>query len=767
MAKEYWFDRLGEVLQLSDKAKYAAPVSAPVSTGVTFRQFGPYDAGNGNWQFSRGLRVEMPAGATTDSLFAMATGSVTYLPAADGGPGRVALSRADAMATAQVKQVGVLPAWYPVPKFIVYENVDPGDARAAILAVLQDPTVAEGVRKRIRKAIKDPKFDATPDELADRWLQSNVPDGVPVSGGTKIGACGVSTTAGKLEATVKMVDRLNPAPILFYNPSYHIALWDAQGWLDPHNKLVPKQTRHNGPVAGSGRILMVQKTGSGIPPFDTPATASPTIRPAIAAAATADTVLILDTETYAEELVITKPLTLMSTSVDDANDVNPLFPAIDGTNLNRPIRISNVTGGIAHVSHLFVLNGKAVDEKQKGAGGGILVERTHNAVISACVVSGCIAEGAGVFAEGYGGGIGSYHSSPAIVHCRIHDNKAGGRGSGIGAWGYGWPTIYRCVIKDNEPPFFTPRGNIRNDGGGIAITIASPNIEDFEVIRHTPLDALATRWDAGDLKRARRNWARILNSTIQENTSRDDGGGVFISIASNVRISNSDITGNKARNNGGGVRVSMRCELVIIGGQIAHNQSNFEQLLTTNSGGAGLASRNNTLVQLRDVRITDNLASGWAGGGVSFVSTDEGDFTTHWPPSPPFDPPPNFDWNNILLHPQIFNFSGGDLEIDTKTSIDFNGASMIDGQDGNHGKGGGLYVLRFKGRREAERLEPLIITGKPIKVHLEDVLSLAEDNVAAFPQSTRLYLDDQSISPDLIENDNNLLAIGEFSYPQA
>ena len=92
---------------------------------------------------------------------------------------------------------------------------------------------------------------------------------------------------------------------------------------------------------------------------------------------------------------------------------------------------------------------------------------------------------------------------------------------------------------------------------------------------------------------------------------------------------------------------------------------------------------------------------------------------------------------------------------------------MIDGQDGNHGKGGGLYALRFKGPRQADRLEPQIITGKPIKIHLEDVLSLEGSNVAAFPQSTRLYLDDESKDPRFIENDPNLPAIGEFSYPQA
>src|SRR5262245_60677098 len=138
MAKDVWFDRLEEALNATRIANYAAPLSGTSSTGITFRQFGPFDAGNGDWQFSQGLHFEMPAGTPANSLFAMVTGTVTYSKGADGAPGKVVLSRGDVMATAQARQIGSFPTWFPQPKYFIYENVDAGEARSAVLAVLQD-----------------------------------------------------------------------------------------------------------------------------------------------------------------------------------------------------------------------------------------------------------------------------------------------------------------------------------------------------------------------------------------------------------------------------------------------------------------------------------------------------------------------------------------------------------------------------------------------------------------------------------------------------
>ena len=771
MVTEVRLDRLADAPTGSGIAKFAAPVSsaAPVPPGLTIRPFGPYDAGGGSWQFAIGLHFEMPAGLPARDLYAMATGSMRYLARAAGAPRRVVISRGDAAATAQAQETGPLPHWYPQPKLIVYENVDPSEARAAVLAALQRGKEAESALVRIRKKRGNPNFSATPEQLAELWLADEIPGGVPVLGGDRVGACGASAVAGRIEARVKMVDRLDPAPDLFFNPSYHIALWNAMGWIADGNALLGPQSEIGGPAVATGRIVFVKKTGSATAPFTSPATASTTIGPALGAAAAGDTVVILDAGTYAEELLIDKPVSLMSASTKKATDTSPGYPILDGGRLRRPIRIRNAAGGIAQVSRLSILNGVAKYDKQKGAGGGILVEATEKAIISSCVVRDCQAEGGGIFAEGYGGGVGSYHSSPAIIDCLIERNHGAGRGSGIGAWGYGWPAIFGCTVRQNIPPsrlnnppdLYGLANNIRGDGGGIAITISVNNIENIGQLLETTRATLPDRWRAEDLARSWRNWARIFGCVVEGNQAFDDGGGIFISIGSRVRMTRTTVRNNRAINNGGGIRVTMRSELVVEGGTISGNESNSALESDTRAGGGGIASRNTTLLRLRGVTIEGNHARGFAGGGISFISTDEGDFVGSWPP---LSSPPDFDWNNILLDPAIFGFVEANLEVDAATRIRNNTAAVIGSRTPDPGKGGALYALRFNGPRRASRVTPTI-AGQPIKVRIEAVGSLATTNSATFPGANRLYLDDMVVNPRLIRADADLPASGGFRYP--
>jgi len=395
---------------------------------------------------------------------------------------------------------------------------------------------------------------------------------------------------------------------------------------------------------------------------------------------------------------------------------------------------------------------------------GLTIARLRWSITGSCIVRDCTAQAGGIFgifAEGYGGGIGSYHSSPAISGCLIERNHAGGRGSGIGAWGYGWPTIFDCTVRGNIAPSSTPGRKVRGDGGGIAITISVNDIENVDELLETTREMLASRWTPEKLQRARRTWARVTNCLIENNQAFDDGGGIFISIASNVRINKTTIRNNKAVNNGGGIRVTMRSELIVIGGIISGNVSNSEGIIKTDAGGGGISSRNTTLLQLRGVTIRDNLAHGWAGGGISFISTNEGDFTDKWL----FVTPPNFDWNDVLLHPEIFAFTHADLVIDDATAVRDNKADMIEGQDADHGKGGGLYLLRFKGKRSATRIEPVIITGQPINIRIESVTSLDPSNSGTFPGTNRIFVDDQSLVPHVTKNDADLPASDSFNYP--
>ena len=518
----------------------------------------------------------------------------------------------------------------------------------------------------------------------------------------------------------------------------------------------------------TGTLRFVAKAGSATSPFDTPAKAAKTIPPAVNAAVAGDTVLILDGATYTEAVEIAKPLTLTSTSSLPATNPAHGYPKLDGGNARRPIAIRNVSGGVIHVSRVEVLKGRAAHASDHGVGGGILVDRMHAAVISSCHVHGNQTAGGGIFSEGYGGGIGSYHASPAIVGCVVEGNHAQGRGSGIGAWGYGWPAIFGCRIRGNVPqgggnsisPTDPLIRNERPDGGGVAITVAVNNTEDFNALRTTTLAGLPSRWTAADLGRARANHVRLVDCVLEQNNAGDDGGGLYVSIASNVRMINTDIRDNLALRNGGGIRVTMRSELRIRGGTISGNASNRDADPNENHAGGGISSRNTTLLELRGVTIEENESRGFAGGGIYFISSDEGDILPTWPP---LVTPPPFDWNNVLLG--VMGFTGAELSIDGDTIVRLNHAEVLPGRaSGDPGKGGGLYALRFNGARRATRVSPTI-TGQPLTLVLADAAVLATSNVSSFAGAKRLYLDDQSGAAPVVKSDADLPASGGYRYP--
>jgi parallel beta helix pectate lyase-like protein len=778
MAGELWFDRLGEVLAAGG-APHAAPVSAAGAdaSAVSVRPFGPFDAGGGSWQFSTGLRFDMPAASPAKPLYAMATGTMRFLAGAGGQPNRVVLARGDLPSAAVAKAAGGLPYWYPPVRLIVYENVDRAEAKAAALAALGQKGETQRALKRLQSA--DAGARATAAELAEKWLADEIPEGIAVLGRQKVGACGASPTAGRVEATVRLVEQIEPAPTRFWNPAFLLALWEAEGWIPSGNDLLDEQVDTGGPIVSTGRLVFVAKAGSGTAPFDTPAKAAKTIPPAVGAAAAGDTVLILDSSTYTEAVTISKGITLTSTSTKKATDAAHGYPTIDGQNARRPITIQDVPSGVAHVSRLKVIRGSAAHvwppARDKGSGGGILVDQVQGAAITSCHIRENFSKGGGIFAEGYGGGICSYHASPAIVGCLIESNKSQGRGAGVGCWGYGWPSIFDCVVRQNRPqdagniPSLSDRlaGNDRPDGGGIAITIGVNRTENAATLTETTTAAtLGAQWDAAKLKMARANWARIVRCQILSNTCGDDGGGLYVSIASNVRIVDTAIRQNSAEDNGGGIRVTMRSELVLIRCTIASNVSNSASDPDESFAGGGISSRNTTLLKLRGTTVENNQSKGFAGGGIYFIGSDEGDLLRFWPP-PPAPQPPDFDWNNVLLHPSIFAFGTARLEVDSSSRIRGNTAQVLPGRTvapPDPGKGGGVYAYRHNGARRATRVSPTIV-GPPIEVEIADVASLEASNVSSFADAKRIYVDDRAPSPPVVKKDTDLPGSGGFSYP--
>ena len=738
---------------------YSLPLTPDASSvqNIKVHPFGPFDAGGGNWQLRKGLSVEVNAG--TCDLYAITTGSMVFTPDPSGGPGQVTLTRGDVMGSALARAISALPDWYPQPTLIIYKNVDPLDARRAAQAALSrvtPVTAMELTLKLLRKTRNDPSFTATRDQLVDMWLQGQIPMGIPVSGGDFVGGCGAAPGGGRF-AEIQMVDG-TPAQ-RYFNPSYYLASWNAMTWIGDGDPLRAEQTDTGGPAAvtATGRLVFVSKASpSSVAPFTSPATASQTINAALNAASPGDTIVILDQSTYAEQIVINKAVSITSAGTRAATDPSPDYPIIDGQNSLRPVVVRAVEG-LVQIGKVTITNGLAAKSVDRGSGGGILVDSVGMAVISNCAISNCKAQGTGFFSEGYGGGIASYHSSPAIVRCLVSDNQAASRGSGVGIWGYGWPAIFDSKISGNSSI-----NTIRGDGGGIAIATSVTKSETAQSYMGTTVANLSTRWDSTKLASAANNRIRITRCTIENNRSGDDGAGLYISVQADVLMSRTNVLSNKAGGDGGGVRVSMDSKLHMTDCRVSNNEANTKN---QKAGGGGISCRNPRRLKLERTIVSGNICREGAGGGLYFISSDEGELYTKDPLLGSFDQchdpnpqKPKFDWNDVLL--SIFLHRDATLDVAGDCAFYDNQATP-----GDHGKGGAVYVLRWKGKRSS-CLGPLqgpwgpagsMIDGAaPVHITITSTDVLQSSNVGSFvnrdpasPHSSHttnlLYLEDEVV----------------------
>src|SRR5262249_33600299 len=148
--------------------------------------------------------------------------------------------------------------------------------------------------------------------------------------------------------------------------------------------------------------------------------------------------------------------------------------------------------------------------------------------------------------------------------------------------------------------------------------------------------------------------------------------------------------------------------------------------------GGGISARNAPLVQLEKTVVRNNTANGYAGGGVYFITTDEGPLPTILS-VPSWD----FDWNDFLW--TIYQYDGAPLTIDHDSSFLDNRATTLSGQAADLGKGGAIYILRWKGLRksglmipEEPGVTPPVLKGKLITVYIGDSDVLSLTNSASF-----------------------------------
>lgn len=693
---------------LGERPFYHSPVNR--DSTITIDSFGPYNAGtaqNPDWRFRTSMNFTA-ASATAPFVYAMASGCLYYRPAGTQGASSVVLLRADPYGVFVATTIGILPSWFPQPGCFVYANVPEDASRAAARLLLRSPSQMDTAISLLRRRgtqLTAPETqgekDAMAEHLADLWLTGGLPDGIFATAGERIGAFGTAT-AGEFSVEISMVHNIDPVPDRWYNPCYFLAAWNELGILRDSD-VFPEFLSMEGPPAGNGVIHTVSGGGAAI-------------GQALALAVAGDTILITDSETYSEELVIGKGVNIMGVgnalkSSDILDPLNALgnfidYPTLTGNRLLRPVAFEAVTDGVAYLGRVRVTEGRVNTtaipfDGPALSGGGILINKADRVVISSCFIESCDTQNPGLVNAGNGGGIYIHHSSPAILCSVVRDNVSAGRGGGVAAYGYGWPTLYSCRISNNETSFDG------GDGGGVAIQVAVPKLASLPTLGVAADDFfLENLFDQSDLLQARQNYVRISNCYIDRNRASDDGGGVYATNASRLIMRRCRITSNTAINNGGGIRLTFGTHLRISDSFCFNNMANSAESPDNQAGGGGIAARNAGLLEIRRCVIRSNAAKLWAGGGLSFISSDEGlAFKI-------------LDYNRFLENQQIYRYQGAELFVDGGTEISDNEA--LDPPRRFHGKGGGVYIWRNVDSSAAQKknknfplVDPIITADRP------------------------------------------------------
>ncbi len=771
----------------------AARKSFPVGTDplIAAEPYGPREDA-GAWRFNLGWRFATPPG--TDAL-AVGYGVVHFSPPSGGLPALLGLRLAGAELPALY--VAGLPRWLPAPRWAIYVGLETATVHAAATALL-DAGRLEGLQAA---ATSDGGGALTAAQAADAFVAGTL-GGIPVEAGEPLGR-GASAGSGR-EFELRFAQAWEMSGLV-QNPAYPFHWWEDLGLLEPAgHPLADTLLRIDEGVQASGVLRFVSASAPGAAisgEFEDPAAPARTLGAALAACSEADTVVILDASAYREgELLIDKGVNVTSAAAlpagarhlgggaepgalglpaleggesyarirEDGSNDDDVKPSSRG---RRAVRIELPEGaGIASLTKVVVRHGGARE------GGGIYIKRESAAVIASCHVHRNIGyfnivpphgpfDGSGWFEEGSGGGIGIYKASPLIWGCRIERNLANYGGAiGIFAWCY--PTIRDNLIRANSGPDWWPGVTI-TDGGAIRILQQSLRYETLEELRAAvapgsalqpnpiPVDEM---YDPITAQQAAAGWIHLIGNVIEDNHAADDGGGVYATALARLFSRGNRIQRNVAhRGDGGGIRLSTGSTLRSLSDVVADNR--LAGPADASPTGAGIAARCSNLY-LSGATVTGNDSPRFAGGGVAFTDTREGEVSA------------GIEWtarSEGYVIPSWDDQRRGGLQFD-RDELQIDAGSLIAGNragDPERGKGAGLYVFRFAAPEfVADDLTVAIDAATGV---------LAADNVSGFEQPAgirpydRFYLLDQS-KPGPADPDQPLrlgdadLAAGDFEH---
>jgi hypothetical protein len=171
-----------------------------------------------------------------------------------------------------------------------------------------------------------------------------------------------------------------------------------------------------------------------------------------------------------------------------------------------------------------------------------------------------------------GGGIGHWGTSMTLTRVKVTGNSAR---LGGGIVSSGPLTMTDCVVRENNTTY-DPNGS----GGGIYIQGTSGT-------------------------------ADLVNVTISDNTSTDDGGGIHNQLAGTVNLTNVTITGNYALH-GGAIFNTNGSILNLTNSTIAHN--------SYYTGGDNGGIRNYATTNFKNTLVAGNGGANCFNGGSSHVT---------------------------------------------------------------------------------------------------------------------------------------------------
>ncbi|WP_282036673.1 sugar-binding protein [Saccharicrinis aurantiacus] len=312
---------------------------------------------------------------------------------------------------------------------------------------------------------------------------------------------------------------------------------------------------------------------------------------------------------------------------------------------------------------------------------------------------------------------------------------------------------------------------------------AMPSYLNYTVIQNSAANGSGQSVKGGGIYLNRESTVDIKNSTIQYNSATDVGGGIYnegllnldsVNIIGNTTIlaaattevkggagimnqgilnlSNSSVTNNHSANDGGGIYNSKKGELLVSNTTISNN--------TSYSYGGGIFASTFDVLELRNCLITGNSSDNSDGGGIAggidgeilIINTTIADN------------------NAILTGGGLYNF-GTNLSLTNSIISDNTGGDYPDINSISGFTSYGYNIIRNKGLFDFPIAEGDIIgtSEQPINPRLKDDYSLEENSIAlnnGTPDIAPLNLPEKDLAgmPRIFEGSTPLIDMGPFEY---